>query len=92
MGAGAIATDGTIKAAGGRALAEVVPIGVDVDAVQREAVESQALPAVQRMSAGLLGRRCVIGVDRLDYSKGLPQRFLAYEHFLETQPREPATR
>jgi trehalose 6-phosphate synthase len=44
------------------------------------------LPAVQRMSAGLLGRRCVIGVDRLDYSKGLPQRFLAYEHFLETNP------
>jgi trehalose 6-phosphate synthase len=35
------------------------------------------------MSAGLLGRRCVIGVDRLDYSKGLVDRFHAYERFME---------
>jgi trehalose 6-phosphate synthase len=40
------------------------------------------------MTAGLLGRKCVIGVDRLDYSKGLVQRFLAYERFLETNPAE----
>ena len=31
-------------------------------------------------------RRCVIGVDRLDYSKGLVERFDAYERFLETHP------
>jgi trehalose 6-phosphate synthase len=38
------------------------------------------------MSAGLLGRRCIIGVDRLDYSKGLVDRFLAYERFMESHP------
>jgi trehalose 6-phosphate synthase len=38
------------------------------------------------MSAGLLGRRCVIGVDRLDYSKGLVDRFLAYERYMEAYP------
>ncbi|HEX9771900.1 MAG TPA: trehalose-6-phosphate synthase [Steroidobacteraceae bacterium] len=85
-GPGAIAADGSITAGGGRTVAEVIPIGVDVDAVQREAVKSQSLSTVQRMIAGLLGRKCVIGVDRLDYSKGLVQRFLAYERFLETHP------
>ena len=38
------------------------------------------------MLAGLLGRRLMIGVDRLDYSKGLVERFRAYERFLETHP------
>ena len=87
-GPGAIGSNGVITAAGCRTEALVIPIGVDVDAVQREAVESQSLPAVRRMIAGLLGRKCVIGVDRLDYSKGLVPRFLAYERFLETNPAE----
>jgi trehalose 6-phosphate synthase len=38
------------------------------------------------MVTGLLGRRLMVGVDRLDYSKGLVQRFRAYERFLETHP------
>jgi trehalose 6-phosphate synthase len=38
------------------------------------------------MVAGLLGRRLMVGVDRLDYSKGLVQRFRAYERFLEAHP------
>ena len=87
-GPGAIGPDDVVTVMGGRTHALVNPIGVDVDGVQRDAVESQALPAVQRMTAGLLGRKCVIGVDRLDYSKGLVQRFLAYERFLETNPTE----
>jgi trehalose 6-phosphate synthase len=38
------------------------------------------------MTASLLGRKLIIGVDRLDYSKGLPERFAAFDHFLETFP------
>ena len=51
-----------------------------------EARSSQGSETVKRMSAGLLGRRCVIGVDRLDYSKGLVDRFLAYERYMESHP------
>ena len=87
-GPDAISTDGVISVAGEQTLTEVIPIGIDVDAVQREAVAAQSLPSVRRMTAGLLGRKCVIGVDRLDYSKGLVQRFLAYERFLEGNPGE----
>jgi trehalose 6-phosphate synthase len=64
----------------------VYPIGVDVDSIQREAVESLSSDTSKRMVAGLLGRRLMIGVDRLDYSKGLVERFKAYERFLETHP------
>ena len=46
----------------------------------------RATDACKRMVAGLLGRRLMIGVDRLDYSKGLVERFKAYERFLETHP------
>jgi trehalose 6-phosphate synthase len=67
-------------------LTEVYPIGVDVDAIQREAVESLATETSKRLVTGLLDRKLMIGVDRLDYSKGLVERFKAYERFLETHP------
>jgi trehalose 6-phosphate synthase len=72
---------------GGRTVVtEVYPIGVDVDATQREAAESLNTDTAKRMTTGLLGRKLMIGVDRLDYSKGLVERFKAYERFLETHP------
>jgi trehalose 6-phosphate synthase len=64
----------------------VFPIGVDVEAVQRAAVAAHKSEGVQRMVGSLLGRKLVIGVDRLDYSKGLVERFFSYEQFLETFP------
>ncbi|HSD74367.1 MAG TPA: trehalose-6-phosphate synthase [Steroidobacteraceae bacterium] len=85
-GAHAVKPDGTIVVGERRLRAEVFPIGVDVDEVQREAVEATESETCQRMLAGLLGRRLMIGVDRLDYSKGLVERFRAYERFLETHP------
>ncbi len=64
----------------------VFPIGVDVDVIQQQAMEAQQDEACRRMIAGLLGRKLMIGVDRLDYSKGLVERFRAYERFLEMHP------
>jgi trehalose 6-phosphate synthase len=64
----------------------VFPIGVDVATVREEAVEAIGTDVVKRMSDSLLGRALMIGVDRLDYSKGLVERFSAYQHFLETYP------
>ncbi|MEP7246816.1 MAG: trehalose-6-phosphate synthase [Gammaproteobacteria bacterium] len=62
------------------------PISIDVKAVAAEADEAIGEDAVARMTASLLGRKLIIGVDRLDYSKGLTERFAAFEHFLETFP------
>lgn len=85
-GADALHADGTIRVGEKVLVAEVFPIGVDVEAIQQEATEAMASEACKRMQAGLLDRRLMIGVDRLDYSKGLPERFKAYERFLETHP------
>jgi trehalose 6-phosphate synthase len=82
----AIRPDGSIVVSGRCTRAEVFAIGVDVEAVQREATETQRSEACKRMLAGLLGRKLLIGVDRLDYSKGLVERFRAYEKFLEIHP------
>ena len=87
-GQGAIADDGSIVYGTRRVAVDVFPIGVDVDGIQRDAVASQSRDTVKRLINGLRGRRCVIGVDRLDYSKGLVERFAAYEQFLEDNPRQ----
>jgi trehalose 6-phosphate synthase len=62
------------------------PIGIDVEAVRRDAEVAVKDDAITRLAASLLGRKLIIGVDRLDYSKGLPERFAAFDHFLETFP------
>jgi trehalose 6-phosphate synthase len=62
------------------------PISVDVAAIQAEASHARNREIVQKMVDSLLGRKLMIGVDRLDYSKGLVERFAAYEQFLETFP------
>lgn len=86
LGGGALRPDGAVQCGARSTKLGVFPIGVDVQAIQQAARNSQASETVKRMSEGLLGRRCVIGVDRLDYSKGLVDRFLAYERFMETCP------
>ena len=69
-----------------KVVADVFPIGVDVDAVQKQAALARNSAAVRRMIDSLQGRKLMIGVDRLDYSKGLVERFAAYEQFLESYP------
>jgi trehalose 6-phosphate synthase len=83
----ALRGEGRIRVSGDRVIrAEVFPIGVDVATVQDEAMEATDASVVKRMTDSLMGRTLMIGVDRLDYSKGLVERFHAYQHFLETYP------
>jgi trehalose 6-phosphate synthase/phosphatase len=67
----------------------VDPIGIDVDGF-REVI---ADPETERLLADLErqyeGRRLILGVERLDYTKGIPQKLHAFERFLE-QDRERA--
>ena len=65
----------------------VYPVGVDLAATARSAAKAIASGQVRNMTQGLLGRRLIIGVDRLDYSKGLLERFDAYQQFLEECPQ-----
>jgi trehalose 6-phosphate synthase len=86
FGAEAVKPDGRIRVGERTLRADVFPIGVDVSAVQEEATVALSGDVVRRMTDSLMGRSLMMGVDRLDYSKGLVERFSAYQHFLETYP------
>jgi len=62
------------------------PIGIETGEFAAVAKQSSENPLVKRMATSLKGRKLIIGVDRLDYSKGIDQRMLAYERFLENNP------
>lgn len=86
FGADALRPDGRIRIGDRVIRAEVFPIGIDVTAVENEAIEASTTDTVRRMTDSLMGRSLMMGVDRLDYSKGLVERFSAYQQFLETHP------
>lgn len=58
------------------------PIGSDPDAFAKLAVSPAAIKMIRRMERVLGEQKLILGVDRLDYSKGLPQRVEAYEKLL----------
>jgi len=61
-------------------------IGVDVEAIRAESDTTRNSETVKRMVRSVGRRKLVIGVDRLDYSKGMVERFDAFQRFLESQP------
>jgi trehalose 6-phosphate synthase len=62
------------------------PISIDADKFERLARGSVRSPLVRNVIDSLAGRAMMIGVDRLDYSKGLAQRMDAFERFLALYP------
>ncbi|KLJ00128.1 alpha,alpha-trehalose-phosphate synthase (UDP-forming) [Luteimonas sp. FCS-9] len=81
---GSVPGRGTLRDHDGRSFqAEAFPIGIDATAIATLAANSARNAAVRRMQASLTGRALAIGVDRLDYSKGLPERFRAFERVLD---------
>src|SRR3546814_10690798 len=63
--------------------AAAYPSGVDYKEFGEAVESSTAREACARVRKSAAGRRTIIGVDRLDYSKGLEERFLGYRRFLE---------
>jgi trehalose 6-phosphate synthase len=64
----------------------VFPVGIETSTYHRLARNAMRSPLVARIKESLQGHRLVLGVDRLDYSKGIPQRIRAFESFLEHNP------
>jgi trehalose 6-phosphate synthase len=67
---------------------DAFPIGIDVDATALTALHHRASRSGQRLTRALRGRQLVIGADRLDYTKGLVERFHAFEGFLARHGKE----
>jgi trehalose 6-phosphate synthase len=64
----------------------VAPIGIDADGFTRTARRAAGMAETKRLIESLVGRALIIGVDRLDYTKGLPQRFDAFGQLLHRYP------
>jgi trehalose 6-phosphate synthase len=72
----------TLKVNGQETLIGSFPVGIEPRAFERLARRNEQSPLVKDLVASLGGRNLVIGVDRLDYSKGLIQRLDAFDIFL----------
>lgn len=74
------------RAFGNRFSTEVYPIGIEPDSI-KEMAEGPLPPKMVAMKKDLGDAQNIIACERLDYSKGLPERFLAYEALLENFPQ-----
>src|SRR5690606_23453101 len=83
---GEVLDDGRIRAFGRVFNAAAFPIGIDVEQCRSLSTDNLERPQVERFRVSLRDRKLIIGVDRLDYSKGLELRFRAYESLLENYP------
>ncbi len=78
---------GAVLGAGGKSTSvKSFPIGIDVTDFQEAAARPRSNRILSQTIAGLASRKLIIGVDRLDYSKGIRERMEAYEHFLISNP------
>ncbi len=62
------------------------PVSIETKAYMRLARNAGRSAMVELVRESLGGNRLVFGVDRLDYSKGIPDRIKAFERFLELNP------
>ena len=86
LGAANAGPDGALVLEDGRRTrVAAFPIGIDVEAIARSAAQGGNGPA-RALRDSMAGRALLVGVDRLDYSKGLPQRIRAFGEMLERQP------
>jgi len=87
QGLGAVLeADGSLWLEGRELHAQVFPIGIDVDAITESAASIAHYQYANRLLASLAGRNLIIGADRLDYSKGIPERLRSYQRLLERSP------
>lgn len=82
LGAGLL-DDGRIELDGRTFRAETFSIGVDPEDIETRATGAEARAAAERLGRLIDNRALVIGVDRMDYSKGLPQRMEAFGRVLD---------
>ena len=84
---GATVRGESVQTKDGRTVRVIVdPIGIDADAFTHTAERASRDKTVTRLAESLVDRALAIGVDRMDYSKGLPHRFEAYARLLERFP------
>ncbi|QWG18785.1 trehalose-6-phosphate synthase [Bradyrhizobium sediminis] len=83
---GLTVADGVVASRHGISRIAVFPIGIDPEKFAQQAAKAASHPDVSRLRRSLNGEKLAIGVDRLDYSKGLVNRINAFDRMWTLQP------
>ncbi|MEM7768615.1 MAG: trehalose-6-phosphate synthase, partial [Pseudomonadota bacterium] len=83
---GVDAGDGYVEVYNSRVKVGTYPIGIDADSFLEAKESKEAKEAAHTIGRFLGDRQLVIGVDRMDYSKGLPERFAAVGQLFDAYP------
>ncbi|NNC53031.1 MAG: trehalose-6-phosphate synthase [Erythrobacter sp.] len=86
LGAQVDEDSGEVTLDGRTTIARAYPIGIDWDHFNGLGATKGAWQAEQRLVDSTRGRTAMIGVDRLDYSKGLPERLDGISRFFDKYP------
>lgn len=78
--------NGTVRSRQGVTRLAVFPIGIDVEGFAAQAAKAVTHPEVSRLRLSLRDEKLAIGVDRVDYSKGLVNRVNAFDRLLSSNP------
>jgi trehalose 6-phosphate synthase/phosphatase len=70
----------------GRTHIEAFPISIDYRGFAEQSASAPVLERVREIRAQLHDMQMAVGVDRLDYTKGIPERLKAYGQFLRRYP------
>lgn len=84
--AGASGGPGELHRDGRTTRVEQHPIGIDTRRFTAMAEAADVREEAERIRAEYGTEHILIGVDRLDYTKGVPERLLAFERFLDSHP------
>ncbi|OQX81156.1 MAG: hypothetical protein B6D56_03265 [Candidatus Omnitrophica bacterium 4484_70.1] len=70
-------------------LVKPYPISVDFEGVSKSASDSKVEAAMELLKEefGLQNYKIIVGLDRIDYTKGIPERILAIDKFLDDHPQ-----
>jgi trehalose 6-phosphate synthase len=67
-------------------LIRTFPIGIDYDEFAEHAAQPEIVERAAQIRGDMHDRQLVLGVDRLDYTKGVPDRLKALRHLLSSAP------
>ena len=83
---GARVTGSSIEFEGRTSRTGVFPMGVDAKALGERAATPEADEEIRQLVAGAEDVELFVGIDRLDYTKGIPRRLLSFERLLADHP------
>lgn len=84
---GVTSKQGQITYNGRKVIVDSFPIGIDYEKFTDSLTQSQVQTAAQKLREQYGTQKIIMSVDRLDYSKGIPERLEAFSAFLQKYPQ-----